>query len=299
LAKNLFDTRKTELKGKWSDLPVIGMASTKFKEWILAVRLERTYTKPEIMTMYLNTVTFSNNAFGINVAARTFFAKYPHELNYTESAVLVGQRKAPTTYSPVGNPERALVRRNTIFNQLEKYGYINEATCDSLKAAPTDLSNYKVENHNSGSATYFRKVASNFLRKWCSDNGLDLYSDGLKIYTTIDSRMQKYAEVSVEEHMKQVQELFFKQLGDKKPWRDEKGREIKNFLENAIKRTDHYRALAKKYPNNDKKIKEILNKPVPMKVFDWKAPGYERDTCLLYTSPSPRDRTRSRMPSSA
>lgn len=281
LAKNLFGTRRDEeLLGSLSNIPVFGMVSNKFKEWILAIRLERTYTKQEIMTMYLNTVNFSNNAYGINVAARTFFAKYPHELDYSESAVLVGQLKAPTTYSPTLNPKNALRRRNVILNQLAKYGYINQTKSDTLKNRPIDLSNYKVENHNSGTATYFRKVASNFLRTWCKDNGLDLYSDGLKIYTTVNYQMQQYAEDAVKEHMKQVQDLFFERWKGREPWRDEKGRIIKDFLENSIKRTDRYRALKKMYGNDKDKINQVLNEPRKMRVFDWNATNYERDTVL-------------------
>ena len=281
LAKNLFGTRREEdLQGSLSDVPVFGMVSNKFKEWILAIRLERTYTKQEIMTMYLNTVHFSNNAFGINVAARMFFAKYPRELDYSESAVLVGQLKAPTTYSPTINPENSLSRRNVILNQLAKYNYITQETSDSLKAKPIDLSNYKVENHNSGTATYFRKIASNFLRRWCKDNGLDLYSDGLKIYTTINYTMQQYAENAVREHMKGVQELFFERWEGRQPWRDEEGRILKDFLTKSIQRTDRYRALKRQYGNDQEKIEQVLNTPREMRVFDWKATNYEKDTVL-------------------
>lgn len=281
LAKNLFETRKAkELQGTMSNVPGFGAASNKFKEWILAIRLERTYTKPEIMTMYLNTVNFADNVFGINVAAKTFFGKYPYELDYSEAAVLVGQLKAPTTYCPVHNPENSLRRRNTVLNQLEKYGYLSEAECDSLKGVPTDLSNYKVEDHNSGVATYFRKIASNFLRDWCKDRGYDLYSDGLRIYTTVDSRMQRYAEAAVKGHMKDIQNLFFKQWEGKMPWRDEKGRELEGFLENSIKRTDRYRALKQEYGENNAKIDKILNTPIKMTVFNWNEPDYEQDTVL-------------------
>ncbi len=166
LAKNLFRTRDG-YKGKLSG--IFNKVSTKFKEWMLAIQIERSYTKNEIMTMYLNTVDFGRNTFGIKVASEVYFGTTPDSLNVQEAAVLVGLLKAPTKYNPINNPEpeEALRRRNTVLNQMEKYGYLTEAECDSIKKLEIDTSKYAVEDHNEGLATYFRIVASNYLNKWC------------------------------------------------------------------------------------------------------------------------------------
>lgn len=275
LAKNLFRTRE-ELKGDLGG--TLGKISNKFKEWILAIRIERAYTKDEIITMYLNTVDFGSNAYGIKAAAKTFFGTTPDALNVQESAVLVGLLKAPTAYSPKLNYDRSMFRRNTVLNQMEKYAYLTEAECDSIKALEIDLNKYKVENHNSGLATYFRTEVAKHLQEWCKSKGFDLYADGLKVYTTIDSRMQKYAEHAVVENMKAQQAKFFKQWKGKNPWRDENGHEMKNFLERAIKRTEHYRVLKLKYPNDDAAIKKALNKKRKMTVFTWENELLEKDT---------------------
>ena len=279
LAKNLFDTRTREgnLQGKLSG--ILARVSNKFKEWILAIRIERAYTKDEIITMYLNTVDFGSNAYGIKAAAKTFFNKTPAELDVQESAVLVGLLKAPTRYSPKINPERSLTRRNTVLNQMEKYGFLTEVQCDSLKGLEIDMSGYQVENHNEGLATYFRTEVAKYLRNWCKERPeeLDLYEDGLKIYTTIDSRMQKYAEEALIQHMKAQQAKFDKQWKGKKPWRDEHGREMKGFLDAAIQRTEHYREL-KKGGMKPANIMKELNKKRKMKVFTWENPQMEKDT---------------------
>ncbi|WP_276498602.1 penicillin-binding protein 1A [Pontibacter litorisediminis] len=269
VAKNLFDTRSDELNnGLLNDVPGLRMLILKTKEWIMAVKLERSYTKREILTMYLNTVDFGSNAFGIKVAAKTFFNKKPEELEVQESAVLVGLLKAPSYYSPKFKPENSKRRRNTVLAQMVKYGFMTEAEFNQLKEEDIAL-DYRVENHNIGLAPYFRTEASKFLLQWCRENGYDLYADGLRIFTTIDSRMQKYAEEAVAEHMKDRQKTFFEHWKGRNPWVDENMREIKGFPEQAIKRSDRYRRLKARFGDDTDSINYYLNKKVPMTIFSW------------------------------
>ncbi|HXA01359.1 MAG TPA: transglycosylase domain-containing protein [Cytophagaceae bacterium] len=279
LAKNLFSTRSAKYQGTLNNVPGLKTLIVKTKEWITAIQLERSYTKTEIMTMYLNTVDFGSNAFGVEVAARTFFDRSPDSLNVNEAAMLVGLLKAPTMFSPVENPSSAIGRRNTVLDQMEKYGYLTTEQFDSLQKIPIYL-RYNVENHNQGLATYFRSLSTNFLMGWCKERGLDLYSDGLRIYSTIDSRMQKYAEDAVSEHMKDLQKKFFQQWGKKNPWLDEKGKEIPNFIENAAKRTDRYRALKQIHGKDTLAIIKEMKKKVKMSVFSWNNPSRQIDTLM-------------------
>lgn len=267
LAENLYRTNN-ENRGPIYRVPKVGKLITKIKEWIIAVQLERSYTKEEILAMYLNTIEFGSNSYGIQVAADTFFKKLPSQLNYQESAILVGSLNAPTRFNPVMNPENALAKRTEVLDNVRKYQLITQQVFDSLDTLPFGLK-YSVSNQNVGPAPYFRKVAGNYLRAWCEENGYDLYADGLKIYTTIDSKMQAYAEEAVSEHMKYLQERFLKSLGNRKPWIDSKNREIKGFLKSAIKRTDAYRSLRRRYDGNQDSIEFHLNKPKKMRVFSW------------------------------
>lgn len=273
LAKNLFNTRNKNYKGS-IDYKPFNILFVKTKEWITAVRLERSYTKQEIMTMYLNTVDFGSNAYGIKTAAATFFSTTPDSLTVPQSAVLVGLLKAPTLYSPILNPENSLERRNVVIDQMNKYDFITDAETDSIKAKPIELK-YEVENHNTGLATYFRSVITDYLMAWSRERGLDLYTDGLRIYTTIDSRMQKHAEAAVEKHMKDNQTLFNWQWKNMTPWRDEDLKEIPNFITTSIKRTERYQELKRHYKNDTVTIWKILNTPYKMKIFTWKG---EKDT---------------------
>jgi penicillin-binding protein 1A len=274
LAKNLFDTRDERYDGLLSKIPGLKTVIVKTKEWITAIYIERSYTKKEIITMYLNTVDFGSNAYGIKVAAQTFFDKQPADLSYQECAVLVGVLKAPTLYSPVLNPKNALNRRNTVLEQLEKYQFLSPKTRDSLKALPIDL-RFQVENHNKGSATYFRAVVADYLRDWCKKNNYDLYADGLKIYTTIHSKVQIYAEQAVEEHMKSIQAKFFDHWQKRNPWTDESGKEIPNFIQSVTKRSDLYNLYKQAYEGNQDSIDFYMNKKRKVKVFTWKG---EKDT---------------------
>ncbi len=269
VAKNLFNTRGEELNGGLlNDVPGLRMLILKTKEWIMAIKLERNYTKKEIMTMYLNTVDFGSNAFGIKVAAKTFFNKKPQDLELQESAVLVGLLKAPTYYSPKFNPENSKRRRNVVLSQMVKYDFLSEEEFNSLKEKDIKL-DYNVENQNIGMAPYFRTEAAKFLLKWARENGYDLYADGLKIYTTIDSRMQQYAEQAVEAHMRDRQKVFFEHWKGRNPWIDRNYKEIKNFPEQAIKRTSRYQKLYERFDGDEDSINYYLNKKIPMTVFGW------------------------------
>jgi len=273
LAENLYRTN-TENRGGIYRIPKVGSVITKIKEWIIAIQLERSYTKEEILAMYLNTIEFGSNSYGIKVAAKTFFNKLPSELNYQESAILVGVLNAPTAYSPVLNPERSLNKRTEVLYNVYKYDLIDRATYDSLKVLPIGL-NYQVDNQNEGLAPYFRTVAGNFLREWAKENGYDLYEDGLKIYTTIDSRMQRYAEEAMREHMAKLQATFDGHLGNRAPWINEDGTELKGFLQAAIKRTDTYKRLVSEYGKDSDSVEYYLRKKKAMRVFSWTG---ERDT---------------------
>lgn len=247
----------------------------KTKEWIISVYLERNFTKEEILAMYLNTAEFGSNAYGIKVASETYFAKTPDSLNVQESAVLVGMLQAITRFNPVINPENSLIKRNEVLNKLYKHGYIKTKTeLDSIKALPIAL-NYKVQNQNEGMATYFRNIIRNDLMKWCTENGYDLWESGLKIYTTLDSRMQRYAEEALTEHMKVLQKDFSESWGGRDPWLDENNNTIKGFLESRVKQTDSYKNLVVRYGEKSDSVKILLNMKRKMRVFSWNG---ERDT---------------------
>lgn len=273
-AKNLFKTRGQESQGLLSGIRGLKMLIIKTKEWIVAARLERSYTKNEILTLYLNTSEFGSNAYGIKTAAKTFFNKSPNDLDIQEAAVLVGLFKAPTYYSPVFNPENSLRRRNTVLNQMERYDFLTKTEYDSLKVMPIELE-YNVQNHNQGYAQYFREIIKTDLTKWTRKNlksdgtNHDLYGDGLKIYVTIDSRMQRFAEEAVQEHMKSLQSQFEKEMGTRAPWIDENGIVIPDFLETQVKRTEAYRNLVKRYDSNLDSIQIKLNEKKRMRVFSW------------------------------
>lgn len=275
LAKNLFNTRNKDFRGSIKSKK-INLIIVKVKEWITAVRLERSYTKREIVTMYLNTVDFGSNSYGIKTAAATFFGTSPDSLTIPQAAVLVGLLKAPTLYSPVINPENSRTRRDVVLGQLVKYNFLHPDTAESYKK-DSILLHYEVENHNTGIATYFRSFITEYLNKWCKERGYDMYTDGLRIYTTIDSRMQRHAENAVMRHMRENQKIFYQQWKGVTPWRDEKMKEIPFFIENAIKRTDRYRELDKKFKGDSIQIWKVLRTPIKMKVYTWKG---EKDTTL-------------------
>ena len=267
LAKNLFKIRN-EKKGKLSNVPFIGLVISKIKEWIVAVKLEEFYTKNEILSMYLNTAEYGSNSYGIKVASKTYFNKLPSQINYNEASIIVGLLNKPTKYNPFYNPENAINKKTEILYNLYKYSKISKINFDSLSALGLNLT-YKVENQNAGQATYFRTVVKNYLINWAKNNNYDLFSDGLKIYTTIDSKMQYHAENAVAEQMERLQNVFNKHWDGKNPWIDEKGYEIKDFLKNSIKRTKRYKDLLKNNNGDTTRVFDILNEKKEMKVFSW------------------------------
>lgn len=277
LSKNLFKTRGSKYEGSLSKSNnKLRLVINKTKEWINAVQIERSYTKKEILTMYLNTVDFGSNAFGIETASKTFFSISQDSLNVNQAAMLIGLLKAPTYYSPIYNPDNALARRNTVLEQLEKYSYISKAQQTLLSNQPIGLK-YEVENHNKGSATYFRSYITRYLLRWCNERDIDMYEDGIKIYTTIDSKIQAHAESAVAEHMSYLQSKFFAYWKNKTPWRDEEFNEIPNFIERVAKTTERWKMYKDIYEGDTVKVWEAMNRKLPMRVFSWKG---EVDTML-------------------
>jgi penicillin-binding protein 1A len=275
-AKNLFNTRQEELQGKLAELASpLGLLISKIKEWIIAVQLERNFTKEEIIALYLNTVPFNNNAYGIKIAAETYFNKPLHKLQVHETALLVGMLQGTHRFNPIEFPERAKKKRNDVLNKLYTHHYLkSKRQCDSLKALPLQL-NFSVQNQNLGLATYFRSVLKSNLRNWCKENGYDLAESGLKIYTTIDSRMQRFAEEAMMSHMQKLQKDFNAALNDRDPWIDNNGKEGVNFLQRKIKRTDTFKNLMKRYGASSDSIQIMLNKKKRMRIFTWRG---DRDT---------------------
>lgn len=268
LAKNMFRMRTNYSTGLLGYIPGVKMLVMKSKEWILATKLEICYTKEEIITMYANTVDFGSNAFGIKTASKTYFNTTPAKLKTEEAAVLVGMLKATTYYNPITNPENSKNRRNQVLENMATHNDLTRAECDELKA--TDISlNYSVESNYDGKAQYFRNAVAEYLREWCEEEGFDLYSDGLKIYTTIDTRMQKYAEEAARKQMRQVQQNFRNHWGNTHPWQDEKHQEIEGFIEGIAQKQTCYKYLINKYPNNPDSVSYYLNKPHKVKVFDY------------------------------
>lgn len=276
VAKNLYRTRGEESEGALHSIPLVRTFVIKTKEWLTAVKIERQYTKKEIIEMYLNTVPFGSNAYGIHTAAKTFFDKHPSQLSVAEAATLVGLLKAPTRYSPILNPDRSKVRRNTVINQMVKYNFLTEAQATSHKAEPIEIRHGKIQ-HIAGISPYFRVEAQKYLLAWAEKNGYDLYRDGLRIYTTIDSKMQTYAEEAVEEHLQKFQKLFYDHWKGRNPWVDVWNKEIPGYIEREARRSYRYRTLKKHYGNNKRKIEEVMNTPIPMRVYSMKG---EIDTVM-------------------
>jgi len=275
-------------------------------EWVIAVQLERLYSKDEIIMMYLNQFDFLYNAVGIKSAAQVYFGKKPSELTAEEAAVLIGMCKNPSLYNPIRHAERTKNRRNTVLNQMEKYGFISEAECDSLKELPMEIHYHSVD-HKEGTAQYLREYLRQFLTAkepkesnypawnkaqypidkelwetnplygFCNKNRkpdgshYDLYNDGLRIYTTVDSRMQRYAEEAVHEHMTELQQKFFKEKKNKSyaPFSRQLSKgDIDAVMIRSMKQTDRYRML-KKEGKSEEEIRQIFDTPVEMQVFTY------------------------------
>ena len=312
LAKQLWSPRANNIFERALQKPI---------EWVIATKLERLYSKEEILTMYLNQFDFLYNAVGIKSAAQVYFSTTPLELNLEQAAMLVGMCKHPALYNPRRRPESALNRRNTVLNQMCKYDYITEQVCDSLKTLPIELK-YQSVDHKQGLAPYFREYLrqiltaqepkkSNYsewnmlqyeidLRQWkenplygfCNKNHkpdgtpYDLYQDGLRVYTTIDSRMQQYAEEAVSEHMQDLQKSFFREKRKKSyaPFsKDLSPEEIDGIMNRSMRQTDRYRAL-KKQGLSETDIKKSFNTPVAMRVFSYNG--------LIDTTMTPMDSIR-------
>lgn len=277
LVKNMYKTRNQYSTGLFGYIPGLKLIISKTKEWTTAVKIEMFYSKEEILTMYFNTVDFGSNSFGIHTAAKTFFKTTPAKLNYEQSATLVGLLKATTTYSPISHPKRSKERRDVVLENLVKHKVITQHECDSLKQIPIQL-NFNVEQSYDGDALYFRAYLDKYLQDWEDETGYDIYSDGLKIYVTIDSRMQKYAEEALNKQMQLVQRRFFEHWRGRNPWQDENHQDIVNFVEDRAKKIKSYASLKDKFKGNTDSIQKYLNLPHRTKVFDYKLG--EKDTTL-------------------
>jgi penicillin-binding protein 1A len=272
-AKNLFTNN-------WSTSNILLRMIQKIKESLIAIKLERNFTKEEIITLYLNTVAFGDNVFGIRNAAKTFFQKEPDRLNVQESAVLIGMLKGATLYNPRRNPKLALDRRNTVLSQMVRNNYLPEEEATKLKLTPIEL-NYKKLDESAGLGPYFRMILGEELKKWCKENtkqngdNYNLYRDGLKIYTTINPRMQQYAEEAVGKHMNYLQKIFNTQanIKDGSIW---KGYE--NVLQNAMKQSDRWRNLQNE-GLEEEEIKKTFSEKVNMRIFTWND-AREKDTVM-------------------
>lgn len=265
----------------------------KIKEWVIATRLERQYTKEEIIAQYFNIYDFGNNADGIRSASRIYFGKEPKDLSIDESAMLVGMFKNSSLYNPrpKRNPVGTKNRRNVVLSQMAKYGFLNETTKDSLQELPLGL-NYSPESHREGIATYFRAYLQGFMKEWVNNpqntkpNGekYNIYKDGLKIYTTLDSRMQTFAETATKEHMANLQAEFFIQNTPRRnrtaPFLDLEPEEITSLLNSSMRRSERWRKMKYDLKKPNKEIIASFEKPAPMKIFSWTAPNNEIDTVM-------------------
>jgi len=255
----------------------------KIKEWIIAIRLERQYTKNEILAMYCNVYDFGNYSVGVSSAAQTYFSKDPKDLTMDESAILVGMFKNSGLYNPVRNPEGVKNRRNVVLSQMEKAKMITEAEKLRLQALPIALK-FKLESHREGTATYFREYLRDYMKKWMSENkkpdgsDYDIYKDGLKIYTTIDSRMQLHAEEAVSEHMKNLQQQFFIEMKTNKnaPFVNITQAETDRIMMQAMKNSTRW-AIMKDMDKSEDDIIASFKVKTKMRVFTWKG---ERDTVM-------------------
>jgi len=252
------------------------MVLQKLKEWVIAARLEKNYTKDEILAMYLNKFDFLHLAVGVKSAAQIYFNRTQDSLEIQQAAMLIGMAKNPALFDPIKRPDTTMHRRNVVMNQMVKYGYISKEKYDSLKVLPLDLT-YRPEDHNDGLAPYFREyLREYFLKTWCAkhinpetNKPYNIYRDGLRIYTTIDSRMQQYAEEAVNEHMTELQKQFTKECKTKKnapfAWNVNK-EQIQNIMMSSMRRSDRYRSLKNAGLNKEQILAEF-KKPVNMIVY--------------------------------
>lgn len=309
LAKTLYP--RDDTRSRIPGVSQVKMVCIKLKEWITAVKLERNYTKDEIMDMYMNAIFFGSNAYGIKSASRTFFAKNPSELTLEESATLVGMVNKPTRYNPVLNPDKSLQRRNFVISQMEKAGYISGQQRDSLQAIPINVSSHKVQDHNAGLGPYFKDMLIRTMKakepqrrnyefhedyvtdslRWENDgfygwleknrkadgSKYDLYRDGLRIYSTIDADMQKYAEEAVAEHLgKDLQKTFNRELrgNGKAPFASDTDQAtVDRLMQQGRRWSDRWRMM-KKSGASDSEIRKSFGEKTQMRVFSWNGKGY-------------------------
>ena len=285
LAKNLFRVRTQYSTGLLGNIPGLKMLIMKSKEWITAYKLEWYFSKEEIITMYANTVDFGSNAFGIKTASKTYFGTTPKHLTAEQAAVLVGLLKATTYYNPRINPKNSLGRRNVVLDNMYHHNHLTKAQNDSLKQIEIKL-DYSVENAYDGEANYFREAVADWMKNWCkeyygNDRAYAYYTEGLKIYTSLDSRMQRYAEEAAIKQMQQVQKTFNQHWGNVNPWQDERHVEIPQFIENLAKKLPIYKILSQKYEGNQDSIDYYLNKPHKVKLFDYEQGFIEKEMSTL------------------
>ncbi len=274
LAKNLFP------RGSLNKLQLV---VRKFQEWVTAIKLERYYSKQEIIAMYLNTVFFGHNSYGIKAASATFFDSSPDSLNLQEAALMAGVVNAPSRYSPISHPQASMKRRNLVLDQMAKYGFISQNVCDSVKMLPLGVTKYAQLDHNQGIARYFREYLRGELKEWCANHTkpdgstYNLYKDGLKIYTTIDSRMQQYAEEAVREHLAEdLQPAFYEH------WKgytyapfafdaEEAPEVVERIMKQAMRRSERFRVMKLAGIPEDS-IYLSFRQPAEMRVFSWDGP---------------------------
>lgn len=291
LAKNLFRVRTQYSTGALGRIPGIKLLVMKAKEWMVAVKLEMIFSKEEILTMYLNTVDFGSNSFGIQTASRTYFGTTPDRLTYEQAATLVGLLKATSSYNPRLHPENSRTRRNVVLTNLYEHGDLiidgrkaTRAQLDSIKALPVKVQPRTTESRYDGPAPYFREALAGYIDMLCekelipgtdADNRLDLYADGLKIYTTLDTRLQQYAEEAALKQMEIIQQRFDAHWGNTPPWQDERYREIPNFIEDLARRSPAYKMLTQRFPDSPDSVTHYMNLPHKVRLFSYAGPTEE------------------------
>lgn len=268
LVKNLYKTRDKEKNGLLGKIPLFKVFIIKTKEMMNAFKLELIFDKKDIVTLYLNTVDFGNNAFGIKTAAKAYFNTTPQNLRPEHCALLVGLLKATTTYNPVVNRKRARNRRNVVLHQMKTHGIISSSDYDSLCKLPLGLQLH-FEKVSDGKAFYFRQALIEHLKPWMKENNYDIYSDGLKIYTTVNSRMQQFAEDAVSAKMKYLQAIFNEHWRGLNPWVDSKDKEIEGFVDMIMRQSWEYKNIVNKYQDKPDSIEVYINKKNKRVLFSW------------------------------
>ena len=270
LVKNMFKVRTEYSTGLLGKIPGLSIVIMKTKEILLAFAIEARFSKEEIITMYANTVDFGNGAYGIKTAARTYYNTSPDSLTVDQSATLVGLLKATSNYNPKRNPQRSMKRRNVVLHNMVLHGDLDNATFQRLKNEPTAL-HFTVENATTGRAQYFRNAidGDEQLKQWREEHNVNFYTDGLKIYTTLDSRMQQHAEDAVLEKMYEIQQRFNQRWGDDPCWVDEQGNVVPGFVESVAKKTPYYNVLASRYPNHPDSVTYYMNQKREMRMFKY------------------------------